>query len=93
MTATSTHTTRRAQWRTKLPNIELKSRDWFAHHITPDEEGNIKANTGDMLIFGVTLLLDIRDLLLDMHSMVKQSTGLGARSIILPHEGGPGIPR
>jgi len=76
-----------------MPNIELKSRDWFAHHITPDEEGNIKANTGDMLIFGVTLLLDIRDLLLDMHSMVKQSTGLGARSIILPHEGGPGIPR
>lgn len=76
-----------------MPNIELKSRDWFAHHITPDEEGNIKANTGDMLIFGVTLLLDIRDLLLDMHSMVKQSTGLGASKIILPHEGGPGISR
>ena len=62
------------------------------HYITPDENNEVKANSGDMLIFAVTLLLDMRDLILDMHSMVKQQTGLGGKAIWLPGEGGPGIP-
>ena len=68
--------------------IDLKSREYYLEYITPHPSeadptvGEIKANQGDLLIFTVELLLDIRDLMIDVHGILSElRTGMmgGAR--------------
>lgn len=72
-----------------MPQIDLKARDFYKQYITPHPEtGNIVASEVDLAIFSVELLLDVRDILLDMHGMMRAFFGgrpVGpASKIVLP---------